>query len=128
MSVVDQVLERTTFVETIDGIDYRLRRWSTMMALAMQGEKVFGLLEGAEMVDRGMADPLGPSERIEVIGGYLKHGMVSPRIGDVTDAEQDTITVQDLGDHALQLMVAIKGSSADPADFGESSPDQKESP
>lgn len=123
---VDQILERTTFVETIDGVDYRMRKWNTMMAMELQGERVFGLLEGAESVARGVGDDLSPADVLEMVAGYLRVGMVSPRLGDVTDVEADTICIADLGDHALLLVSAIKGSTADPADFGKSSPDQKE--
>lgn len=126
MNKVEKAMEGRHLTVEIRGVPFVVRKYDTLMALKIHGSGVFGLIEGAEAAARGedgkrVVSPKDATAYVDLIKKHLELGMVSPRMGDVTDAAADTICMDDLGDDAFVLMSAIKGSAPDPANFTPSS-------
>lgn len=127
MSNVQQAMEGRHLTVEVRGVPFVVRRYDTLMALKIHGSGVFGLIEGAEAAARGedgkrTVSPQDATTYLDLIRKHLELGMVSPRLGESTDADADTISMDDLGDDVFTLMSAIRGSAPDPANFTPPSP------
>lgn len=115
MSATNDILKRVHFVETIDGVDFTLRRISAGAGLRIIGKKALGIVRGAGGAEKELTEADHLELISEMMPKYLKAAMVSPKLGDTTDADNDTISLDDLGEYAIPVFNAVvKGSG-----FGE---------
>ncbi len=101
-SVVQRILDRSQFVEEIDGAPFTLRKITAEMSLSIMGKRSLGLIRGA-----GAKGRLPEDEAVELANDlmpkFLKLGMVIPKLGDVTDPENEVICLEDLGGLARKV-------------------------
>lgn len=118
MSIVEQILAKSQFVETIDGLEFRLRVVTAETSARVIGNKVLGMMRSGK-AQRDM--PQKETDRIA--RGYLSACMVSPALGDVSSVEDDTISLEDLGTYAGKILAAVfeKSGFDELENLGESS-------
>lgn len=135
MGTVAQLLEQTQFTREWDGITFVLCRIETPDWLRVMGPQGFGLIRGAIQEDESQKieqrySELDLDKQQEIQREFLRLCMVSPRIGDVTDDDADTIRMDDLpAKYETLIMAAMleeSGVAAQVADFPESSEDDGE--
>jgi hypothetical protein len=102
MNSVEQILEKTQFSAVIDGVEFTLRLITAEVATMVIGSKVLGLV-GPEI----KTDEIADVDTLRMIEGYLGACMVSPKLGDASDPEKDTITVEDLGQYAGKILTIV---------------------
>jgi len=102
MNVVEQIIDKTQFTEVIDDLDFRLRIVTAETAAKVIGNKTLGLMRAG-----GESKELPPQETARICQGYLEFCMVSPKLGQVSDPEKDTICLEDLGKYAEKILMAI---------------------
>ena len=103
MSSVDKILDRTQFTEEIDGIGFVLRLITAQVAAQVINNRVLGLVASGKTPDAEME----PKRIAELTAGYLTACMVSPKIGEVSDPETDTIAITDLGDYGEKILTIV---------------------
>lgn len=126
MSELSKILEQVHFTETIDGVEFVLRKVSAEMSLTILGIKTLGIVRGAQS-EKDIDDDTASGIMSEVMPKYLKAAMVSPKLGDVTNVEADTITVEDLGPFASKIFMVLfeRSGYANLGNFPASSEDTK---
>jgi hypothetical protein len=127
MSEVQKFIDQTQFTVEVDGIKFRLRKPTPVIGLKVYGVKLLGLI-AALNTDNEKRDKYikstGEGEREKHGREFLRLCMVSPRLGDVTNPDADTITYDDLeaSGHAAQISQHLTGDG-DP-DFSKSCEDR----
>lgn len=121
MSKVGEIINRKTFTHEIDGIEFVMWRLSAKMALRVLGSKLFGMVAAARTASdkQGVAEKIDLKKQREIMEKYLRDAMISPACGDVTDADADIITFDDLDRAGMtdELFRALM-SSAEGGDTG----------
>jgi hypothetical protein len=104
MGKVDQIKQLGQFTIELHGIDFEVRRLTMGVALEALGANAAGLVGGS----RSSVD-VKPEKAAEVMQEYLKVCMISPRLGDETDDENDIVSFEDLDKAGLvqELFVAL---------------------
>lgn len=104
MGKVDQIKKLGQFTIELHGIDFEVRRLTMGAALEALGANAAGLVGGS----RSKAE-VKPEKAAEVMQEYLKVCMISPRLGDETDDENDVVSFDDLDKAGLvqELFVAL---------------------
>lgn len=102
MSVVDQIIEKTQFTETIDGLEFRLRLITAEIAARVIGNKVLGLMRA------GTSSREVPKAEVErITREYLELCMVSPKLGTVSSPGNDVISLEDLGLYGEKILLVV---------------------
>ena len=102
MNSVEQILKVTQFTEVIDGVEFTLRLITAEIAARVIGSKTLGLL-GPE----SKSEDVIPGDALKLIEGYLQACMISPQLGETSDPEADTITLDDLGLFAGKILTVV---------------------
>ena len=115
--------DRNTFTFTApSGVPYLLRRFTGLFAVTVQGHKAFGMMVAAHDDRRRdeLAKKLDDSEVLDLYTAILREGMVEPRLGDVFDADTNTVGMMDMGDDMMPVLGAImKSGGGKSEDFSE---------
>lgn len=114
----DPVLARSLQVKEIDGVKYVHRRRSALLMMQVRGTRqVLGLVKGAqevaerpELVEDAVEKTAGENLPV-LMEQMLAAGMYYPRVvpQDQPTEPGESYHMSDLGDHALELFVAISG-------------------
>jgi hypothetical protein len=99
MNSVDKILEQTQYDVTIFGVPFKLRLITAEMAAQVIGNKTLGLVGGGASPENMPVD-----EIMDTVSGYLGMCMVSPRFGETSDPETDTISLLDLSKFAGEIL------------------------
>lgn len=108
MSAVEQILAKSRVTLTVDGVPFEVRRITAPVAIKVLGSKAFGLVRGAMTDAKREATE---EEKLKLIHLYLTECMVSPRVGESSDPEADTISLDDLGNMAFDLFNELMAAS-----------------
>jgi len=103
MNTVEKILERTQFTEEIDGVEFTLRLITAEVAARVLGAKALGLVKASG----GVPKELSEDAIMSTVTKYLEACMVSPKIGEVSDPETDTISMDDLGEFAGKILMIV---------------------
>lgn len=114
MSEVQKILERTQRSEEIDGVRYVVRRATGAMYLQAFGSGFLGMIEAADDKPK-TADIDAVLANFENMRKLCAVAMVSPRMGEVTDASADVIAWADMGDHQKKVFDLVTGGIAEKA-------------
>ena len=130
MGGASDLMSKRHLVAEIDGVAYTYRRLNTVTALKIDPVGVWGAMESAEAAERRRAEGYKPTQQDRrdfeaYVKQHLAVCLISPRLGDVTDAEEDTVCMEDLGGDAYVLYHHIIGSVPDAANFTPSSPESE---
>jgi len=119
MSVSD-ILKKNRFVITVNGSEYEVRKVQGYMALDAMGADAMAMLsEGGEQTPW---EKQNYKKQIAYMKSYMKIAMVSPALGDKTDADNDIICAEDMGDDFSSLFGELMDSIETDAEvFPESS-------
>jgi len=106
MSALDQILSKTNFTHDIDGVEFVLRTISAEVSLGIIGTKTLGIIRGSQSKgEMSQEDTIAVLR--EMMPKYLKAAMVNPRLGDATNIETDTISMDDLGPFAMKVFSVV---------------------
>lgn len=104
MSSVDQIVNRTHKIITLDDINYRCYTVSTQLLIDALGPGAL-LAVVADAENNKSEGNIGDGYKTMV--AVLGKAMISPRLGERDDAEADTITWHSLADHGHRLYNAL---------------------
>lgn len=97
MSTAGQIMESSLRTTPIDGVDFVHRVYTTPIALAVLGSRTFNLLASVCGPEKREAwNAIKEQEKAEIEKRVFQVMMVSPKVGDVDDADSDTISYETL--------------------------------
>lgn len=122
MSTAGQIMESSLRTTPIDGVDFVHRVYTTPIALAVLGSRTFNLLASLRKPEKQEAwNAIKEQEKQEIEKRIFQVMMVSPRVGDVDDADSDTISYETLKlskyFHPLRLALWPRAQEGDEEDF-----------
>lgn len=120
MGSVSKIVEMTQYTKEIGGVDFVLRRINPMIALRVYGKGLFGLVRAANTPVEARSvylEKTDDAQHQKHIREMLRLCMVSPRLGDVTDGDADTITFDDLDMSGYAAAVVAELTKTDDLDF-----------
>jgi len=122
MSATGQILEQSIRTTPIDGVEFVHRVYTTPIALAVLGSRTFNLLASLRGPEKREAwSAIKEQEKQEIEKRVFQVMMVSPKVGDVDDAESDTITYETLKltkyFHPLRVALWPRVEAGDEEDF-----------
>jgi len=104
MSNVNSILDKNRRTLTVNGTEYVIRIPGAMQFLRALGAGALNISDP----DGASGGATGAEVRqLEIAEAVLRLVMVSPKLGDVTDPESDTISLDDLGPDADVLLAEV---------------------
>ena len=121
MDTVSGILGRSHVTVTLDGLEFVLRAPTMGLLIDALGPGAMTIVESASSGDLDVA------EAHDMMAKVLAVALVTPKLGDVTDAENEVISWIDLGDFGPRLYAALWKTMGDKVEnFTESSTVPKE--
>lgn len=119
---MEGIREETTFTTTIGDREFRLRRWSVVLAYRIIGAGSLNALRGQQEAEDGRSPEMTGADVLEKLEKYLRHGVVATRkTGEDAWQTVDGLSVDDFGPYAFAIMEAINATGGDVAGFRQSS-------
>jgi len=130
MGSVSKILEQSQYTKEIGGVEFVLRRINPAIALKVYGSRLFGLVRAANTPAEAKniyLQEAADRDHEKHVREMLRLCMVSPQLGDETDADTDTISLEDLELTGYGGAVVAELTGWADADFSESCEDQTDS-
>lgn len=128
MTRAGEFLERTQYTEEIGGVEFVLRRLTPLAAARALGSRLFGVVSAANAKGRDKVTDADRKAMEDASRRILEVSMVSPRLGEKSDADADVVSYDDLAasGYADLLFARISASAGDVSDFRKSCEDSTE--
>jgi len=130
MNNVEKIINRNTFSFTIgkgeDAVTYRLRKFTSGLAIQLEGLNAFGLVNASANPDKRKAETenVANKTKMESVRKVLLVGMVTPKLapeGEPSNAETDTVAFEDMGEDVWEIFSAIMGTGGNVENFSKQS-------
>ena len=104
-------------------LTFLLRRFTHTFAGELHGSRAFGLINPNVTPEQreATAKAMTLKEQNTALVDCLRVGMVSPRLGDITSVEEDTVAFRDLGEIPMELFTVIMESGGTVENFTDTS-------
>lgn len=128
MSRAGDFLDKTQYTREIGGVEFVLRRLTPLAAARALGSRLFGVVSGVQKKQVGDYTETEKKAMAEVSRKILEVAMVSPRLGDVSDSGNDTVSYEDLAasGYAELIFAEVSASAGDAEGFRKSCEDSTE--
>jgi hypothetical protein len=126
MSQVSKIMERHYQTIELDGVIYVVHRWTTATAIEALGPGALMFIAGDSESQVSNAEKV--AQGYDLMRKVLTTCMISPRLGEKDDPDNDTVSWLTLGEHVEKIYSAIMEESANKArGFSEPSEDRRAS-